>query len=144
VHGRQSRGALLSAWLSNARRELAQSIAGSSETLVDIRFAGEQPMRDLADAETTEGLQRQHQLRFLGDRVVAANEEHPQQADGLSGRPATFQLSSAAIKVDWAASSIASMLCAPTRRERVATSLPYSCRKKCSTSPGAVNPCGSR
>src|SRR5882757_8357010 len=58
---------------------LAQMAAGSTEAFVYVRFAGKQPQRNLPDIEAAEGLQSEHQLRFHGARLVAADEQHPQQ-----------------------------------------------------------------
>jgi len=63
------------------------------------------------------------------------------EADGLSGKPEIVQVSSAVINADYTASSTSSMRRTPTRRDSMATSLPYSCRKKRSTRWGAVKEC---
>src|SRR5260221_327056 len=56
-----------------------QAAAGSTEALVDVGFAREQPLRNLTNVEAAEGLQSQRQLRLHGDRLVAADKQHPKQ-----------------------------------------------------------------
>jgi hypothetical protein len=70
---------LLTGKLPKTTRQFPQTAAGSTEAFVHIGFAGKQPERNLANIETTEGLQSQDELRFHGDCFVAADKEHPQQ-----------------------------------------------------------------
>ncbi len=44
-----------------------------------VRLGGEQSQRDLAGAEAAQGLERQHQPRFLRHALVAADEQHAQE-----------------------------------------------------------------
>ena len=61
-----------------ARRRLAQPLARAPEALVHVRLAGEEPQRDLAGAESAQRLEREDQPGLRGDRLVAADEQHPQ------------------------------------------------------------------
>src|SRR5436190_22681971 len=80
VDRREPRGPLTGRQLPDSKGQLAQSDARASEPLIDVGFAREQPQRDLPNVETAQGLQRQHELRFDGDGLVAADEQHLQQA----------------------------------------------------------------
>ena len=55
---------------------LAKPIAGAREPFVHVRVRGEKAKRDLRNAEPTQCLQREHQLRLPGNRIVTADEEH--------------------------------------------------------------------
>jgi hypothetical protein len=60
-------------------RGLAEPGPGPGQALVDVRFGGEEPQRDLRRAEAAQCPQGQDQPGFPRDDVVAADEEHPQQ-----------------------------------------------------------------
>jgi len=75
----QPRGELLRRQPIELDRPGSQLTTRSLETLVDIVLCREQTLRDLSHTETAEHLQGEHDLRFNGQGLVAANEEHAQQ-----------------------------------------------------------------
>lgn len=79
VHGREPRAVLLAGQIRGAGRMFPQMAARSTKALVDIGFGGKQLKRDFPNAEPAEAFQGEHELRFDGDHLVAADEEHPQQ-----------------------------------------------------------------
>ena len=72
---------------AGADEPASQPAAGATQSLVNVGLGAEQPQRNLSHAEAAECLQCQHQLAFLGERLVAADEQHPQQGVAhLSGK----------------------------------------------------------
>ncbi len=57
---------------------LTQRGARPLQTLIDGLVVLKQPQRDFVDAEPAQRLQREHDLRFAGNRRIGADEEHPQ------------------------------------------------------------------
>ena len=79
MHRREARGVLLGGKLVDAWRNLSQAVAGPLEALVDIGLAAEEAQGDLPNVEAAKGLEGQDQLRLRRDRVIAADEQHPEQ-----------------------------------------------------------------
>src|SRR5262245_34947979 len=62
LHGGQAQSELLTGEVIVEKRELAKPTPSTPESLVYVGFGGEEPLRDLANVETAECLQRDHQL----------------------------------------------------------------------------------
>src|SRR5262245_29216114 len=76
LHGGQPRRELLRREIVGIERKVPEPSPGATESFVYVRLGDEEARRDLANVETAQRLQRDHELRLDGDRVVAADEQH--------------------------------------------------------------------
>src|SRR5262249_27707300 len=58
--------------------ELTQTVSGALQALAHVGFAEEERRSDLAHAKAAQGLEREHELRFDGDPLVATYAEQRQ------------------------------------------------------------------
>jgi len=79
LHGREARRELCRRHLIRPGSELTQPSAGAAEALVHVGLGREEPLGDLADVESAQRPERDGQLRLDGNRVVAADEHHPEE-----------------------------------------------------------------
>ena len=79
MHSGEARRELLTRELHGQQRRFSEPSTRTGEPLVDVGFRQEEPLGDLTDVEPAQGLEREDELGFDGDRVVAAHEEHPEE-----------------------------------------------------------------
>src|SRR5258708_802810 len=73
MHSAQSRRILRAGQCINTRGHLPQTTACTAESFVHVGFAREESMRNFSNIETAKGLERQDNLRLLGNGLVAAD-----------------------------------------------------------------------
>lgn len=79
LNGREPGGVLLLAESIEWQRPFLEAGSRACKPFAYVGFVHEQPMRDLVHVETAERLERQHSLRFNGQVLIAAHEQHSQQ-----------------------------------------------------------------